>query len=308
MSGEIFPLQSLLPLFIYFAVGFVFRRRGLGTADHADFLFRLVFLVTLPALIFVSITAAELSLETALLPLAGFTVNAFCASLAVATGRLRGWDATETGAAAVSAGIMNMGFMFPFILVAFGPGALADAILFDVGNGVFVAFCIFPIAEYFAHHKVGFSSASVKRVMLSPIFIAVVLALVTNLAGISPGPAFRAVISPIGVATTPLMLIAVGLSFGGLGSRATAAIATIAIRMLGGVAVGLGLAWALGFEGLTAAVLIVAAAAPVGASAAAVATVAGLNREIAVNAVSVSALVGLVTTSALLYLTGAAFG
>lgn len=308
MTGEVFPLTSLLPLFVYFAVGFVFRRRGLATAEHADFLFRLVFMVTLPALIFVSISAADLSRETAFLPLSGFLVNALCAALAIATGRLRGWGAKETGAAAVSAGIMNMGYTFPFILAAFGPGALADAILFDVGNGIFVAFCIFPIAEYFAHHRVGFSAASVKRVMLSPIFIAVVLALAVNLAGIEPGSSFRTVVSPVGAATTPLMLIAVGLSFGGLGARARTAIAAITIRMLGGSAAGLGLVWVFGFDGLTAAVVLVSAAAPVGASAAAVATVAGLDREIAVNAVSVSALVGLATTSMLLYVTGAAFG
>ena len=68
MTGDAFPLQALLPIFAYFAIGFLFRRLGLATAEHADFLFRLVFLATLPALIFVSVSQAALGRETALLP------------------------------------------------------------------------------------------------------------------------------------------------------------------------------------------------------------------------------------------------
>ena len=308
MTGDAFPLQALLPIFAYFAIGFLFRRLGLATAEHADFLFRLVFLATLPALIFVSVSQAALGRETALLPFCGFVVNASCASLAIAVGRLRGWTPAMTGAAAVSVGIMNMGFTFPFVLATLGPGALADAILFDAGNAVFVAFFIYPIAEYFGHGKAGFSLASVKRVMLSPIFVAIILALVVNLAGIDPGPVSDAVLGPVGAATTPLMLMAVGMSFGRLGERAHAAIATISIRMLGGGMIGLCLAWLIGLQGFTAAVVIVSAASPVGASAAAIASVAGLDRETAVAAVSMSALIGLVTTSVLLYITGVAFG
>ena len=55
-------------------------------------------------------------------------------------------------------------------------------------------------------------------------------------------------------------------------------------------------------------IVIVSAAAPVGASAAAIASVSGLNRSVAINAISLSALIGLLTTSALLYLTSAVFG
>jgi len=307
MSGEPFLLQSLLPIFVYFFIGLIFRQRGIATAEHADFLFRIVFLVSLPALVFTSVSQADLSRETALLPLGGFAVNAACASIAVAMARFRGLQAADTGAIVVSAGIMNMGYTFPFILATLGQAALADAILFDVGNALFVAFCIYPLAEWFGHGKAHFTAASVRKVVLSPIFIAIVLALVVNLAGVDPGELVRATLSPLGRATVPLMLIAVGMSFGGLASQVPEAMLAIAVRMLFGLMVGVLLVLAFGFEGLTAAVVIVSAAAPVGASAAAVASVAGLSRAVAVNAVAVSALIGL-STSALLFATSRWFG
>jgi predicted permease len=308
MSNEPFLLQSLLPIFAYFFIGLTLRQRGIASAENADFLFRIVFLVTLPALVFTSVSQADLSRETALLPVGGFLVNAVCAAAAVMMSRARGLHAADTGAVVVSAGIMNMGYTFPFILATLGQAALADAILFDVGNALFVAFCIYPLAEWFGHRKAGFSMVSVRRVMLSPIFIAIVLALSVNLLQFDPGEMVRSTLSPLGRATVPLMLIAVGMSFGGLAAQVPEAFLAIAARMLFGVIVGALLVLAFGFEGLTAAVVIVSAAAPVGASAAAVASVAGLSRGVAVNAVAISALIGLLSTSALLFATSRWFG
>jgi predicted permease len=59
--------------------------------------------------------------------------------------------------------------------------------------------------------------------------------------------------------------------------------------------------WVFGFEGITAIVVIVSAAAPVGASVAALVATAGLDKDLAVNAIAISALAGLFTTSALLF-------
>jgi hypothetical protein len=267
-----------------------------------------VFLVTLPALIFLSISQATFSSRTALLPVAGFVVNLVCVATAIVTARLRKWPAAITGSVVVGAGIMNMGYMFPFIISTMGSDALAVAVLFDVGNALFSAFLIYPIAEYFGHDKPGFSMSSVRRVVLSPIFAAVAAGLVVNLAGVELASMVAATLDPLGRATVPLMLIAIGMSFGGFTVHVAEAFTGVTIRMLLGGLVGAGLVAILGFEGTTAAVVVVSAAAPVGATTAAIAAVSGLNREVAVNAVSLSALIGLITTSALLYLTGIVFG
>jgi predicted permease len=98
------------------------------------------------------------------------------------------------------------------------------------------------------------------------------------------------------------------MSFSGLDEKLPPALIAIGIRILGGALLGLFAVWIFEFKGLTAVMVIASAAAPVGASAAAIASVSGLNRSVAINAVSLSALIGLFTTSALLYLTSTIFG
>ena len=64
------PLQTLLPIFAYFLLGFMLRYFGLAPSAHAAFLFRVVLYVTLPALVFLAIADAVLSRRTILLPVA----------------------------------------------------------------------------------------------------------------------------------------------------------------------------------------------------------------------------------------------
>lgn len=307
MNGEAFPVESLLPIFVYFLIGLTLRKTGLAKAENADFLFRVIFLVTLPALVFVSVSRSNLGPESALLPVIGFVINLVCAGIAVLAAKMRRLSADQTGAVVICAGIMNMGYMFPFILSTLGEAALADAILFDAGNAIFVAVLAYPVAQYFGHHRASFSIALVRRVLLSPIFLAIIAALVVNLAGIDPGSFLTQTLSPLGSATIPLMLLAVGMSFGGLASRVSEAVLAVALRMLVGVVLGCLIAWLCGLDGTTAIIVIVSAAAPVGASAAAISAVSDLDKDIAINAISISALAGLVTASSLLFLTTRVF-
>ncbi len=300
MTDATYAFESLLPIFAYFFIGLGLRRSGIANLEHAGFLFRILFLVTLPALVFMSVSRANLGPTTVYLPLSGFLVNLSCAAVAALIARWRGLPAASAGAVVISVSIMNMSYMFPFVLASLGEDALASAILFDAGNAIFVALLAYPIAEYYGHRRARFSLASLRRIMLSPIFLAIVAALVVNLAGIEQATLVAATLTPLGNATIPLMLIAVGMSFGGFVARVGETILAVTLRMLPGGLLGLFLVWLFGFEGVTAAVLVVSAAAPVGASAAAIAAAADLDKDIAVNAISLSALVGLITSSLLL--------
>ena len=308
MRDAPFPIESLLPIFVYFIIGLLLRRRGVAKPEHADFLFRVIFLITLPALIFMSVSRANLDRDTALLPINGFLVNLACAGAAALVARVRRLPREQAGAVVVCAAIMNMGYMLPFILATRGQAALADAILFDAGNAIFVAVLAYPIAHYYGHHQAFFTIRTVTKVILSPIFLSIVLALLVNLADIDTGSTLAAALTPLGQATLPLMLIAVGVSFGGFSLHSTNSLTAVGIRMALGAALGWLGVWLFGFEGTTAAVVVVSAAAPVGASAAAITVVSDLNKAVAVNAISMSALLGLFSTSALLFITGIVFG
>jgi predicted permease len=251
--------------------------------------------------VFLSVSQSELDRDTALLPATGFLINIACAGVAATAARFRDLPADQAGAIVISAAIINMGFMFPFILATLGQSALADAALFDVGNAIFVATLAWPIAQFYGRKEALFSMQRMAGVLLSPIFLAIAVALLINLADIDPGELLKLTLTPLGSATVPLMLIAIGISFSGFTIHGAGAIMAVAVRMLFGGTLACLFVWLCGFQGVTAIVVIASAAAPVGASAAAITAVCGLNKELAVNAIAISALAGLVTSSALLF-------
>ena len=94
------PLEALLPLFVYFLVGIALRVTGILRIEHADSLLRLVFHVTLPALAFLAVSQAELTRNSVLLPIIGFSVNLLCLGVAWAYVRASVADAWQAGAIA----------------------------------------------------------------------------------------------------------------------------------------------------------------------------------------------------------------
>jgi hypothetical protein len=111
------PLDTLLPIFAYFLIGFLLRFRGLAGSEQAAFLFRLAFYVTLPALVFLVISGAEFDSgaeferRTIFLPIAGITVNLVCTAAAIFFVRMTKIDNRQAGAVVLGAGIMNTAFV-----------------------------------------------------------------------------------------------------------------------------------------------------------------------------------------------------
>jgi len=294
------PFQTLLPIFVYFLIGFLLRFLGLANREQAAFLFRLAFYVTLPALVFLAIADAELSRRTMLLPIAGITVNLVCATAAIFYVRMTKIDNHRAGAVVLGAGIMNTLFVFPFVLSVLGQSALAEAILFDLGNAVFVGTIAYSITLYYG--KAGAESAAYYflKTARAPIFVAVAAALIINTFQFSVPAIASNILSPLGSATVPLVLIGVGISFTTTGLSAHLTVATLLLRMMLGLLVGLFTVWAFGFEGITATAVLVLAAAPIGFNTVALASIGKLDTEQAAAALSISVAIGMVSTTLLL--------
>ena len=296
------PLASLLPLFAYFIVGLLLRRTGVLRGEHADILFRLVFFVTLPALAFLAVADAKLTRESMLLPIAGFGVNLTCLAAAFLSARVFDWPPGRAGSVVLSACIMNMVFCFPFILAALGTEALAEAVLFDLGNAVFTATILTSMAA--RHGDGGRQSrrAAVLRMLRTPLFVAMIAAIVVSYYALPVPALLGAVLAPLGAVTVPLIVVALGLAFSlrSLGGWLPAY--TVALRMGGGLLAGLVAIQLLGIEGRMALVVAVSAAAPIGFTAVTLTSIGKLDTEQTAAAVSLSVLVGMLTTSALLWI------
>ncbi len=294
------PYQSLLPIFVFFLIGILLRFFGLANREQATFLYRFVFYVTLPALVFEAIADAELTRRTILLPVAGFVVNLVCVTAGILYSRTKNLADNQAGALVLGAGITNMLFVFPFVLAVLGRSALADAIMFDLGNAVFVGTIAYSVSLHFGKTKAASVASFLLKTLRSPIFVSVAAAITVSTLHLSVPEIAINILSPLGAMTIPLVLIAVGISFSTVGLLGPLPTVTLLLRMPLGLIVGALVAWTFGFEGVTAAIIVVSAAAPIGFSSVTLASIGGLDTEQAASALSLSIAIGMVSTTLLL--------
>lgn len=294
--------EALLPIVVYTVFGILLRAIGIVRADLAPVVFRFIFVATLPALVFTSIARAPLDADAALLPVAGFSTNIICALVAYLFGRLRGMDSRRTGALVLSASVINMMLMYPFVLFIVGEEALRMAILFDIGNAVFVSTLASSLAIRFGRESSTRLRHSALEILKQPILMAVVAALIINLAALDVSPLVYAVTEPLGQATMPLTLVALGIALSPKAFRGPIPLAAICLRMGVGLAAGMLLSTLLDLQGLTRWIVIASAAAPIGFGSVALTAVGKLDVEHAATAATLSVTLGLFTITGLLWL------
>jgi predicted permease len=195
---------------------------------------------------------------------------------------------------------MNTLFVFPFILAVLGQAALAEAFLFDLGNAIFVGTIAYSISLYFGKTEAESAASYLFKTIRAPIFIAIAAALIVNTFQVAVPPIVVGILSPLGSTAMPLVLIAVGISFSTAGLSSSLIITTVLLRMLLGLLAGLFIVWLFGFTGVTAVVVAVLAAAPIGFNSVALASIGKLDTEQAASALSVSVAIGVLSTTLLL--------
>jgi predicted permease len=295
------PLESLLPILVYFLIGIALRQAGIASGSEAAFLFRFILYATLPALVFQTISGATLTRDLALLPVTGLAINLVCLSAAILYARATSLSTQATGVLVLGAAITNGVFVFSFVLMGLGPDALAEAILVDLGNAVFVSTFAYAAASHFGSSRKTSIAASLFRTVRSPLFIALAIALVCALGELEPPDLAMRVLSPLAAATIPLTIVALGVSFSNVTLRDPLPLRAVLLRMPLGLAAGLFFVWLFGFTGTTATVVLIAAASPIGFTSVTLASVAKLDIEKAVAALSISVAVGLASTTLLLW-------
>ena len=279
----------------FLLAGFALRNSAFASRVGAAGVFRLVFLVTLPALVLSNIGTAELDRQNILLPLTGFAICATCAIAAAGYGKIRRLPTREARTLVLSAGICNLLFTYPLVTVILGPDALTTTILIDLGNALFTAVVANKIA-------IGDFDRPVLRVTRTPLFLAALLAVAVNLTDVPVPETVFDILDPVGSLTLPLTMIGLGLSVSFGAWRSRLVYRMLLFRMGIGFLVGSVIALNVAVDEATAAIIIASASAPIGFSAATFSSLGGLDLPKVTLAISVSALVGLLTVPAILIL------
>jgi predicted permease len=296
-------LIRLLPIVLGMVGGHLLRRVGAAQPRDGRFLFRLVFNLFLPALLFTSLSKADITGELAVFPLA--------ALMAVSTGYLVGrliaakvrWAPSQAAVLLCSCMIVNTAFALPFVQALYGAGGVARVAAFDAMNGILTfTWAYYTAARGNPHHKGG--SLLLDRLVRSPPLYGIAAGLVVNLAGMDVPAPIAGAIATFGSTTPILIFLALGILFEPVGFKAfdkglRRAAVIAGTRLAIGLTVAAAIVLIFGLKGVDRAVVLLLGAAPVAFNSVIFASLENLDVGLAVNALSLSLVASLILSIAL---------
>jgi predicted permease len=285
-------MEKIIPVILVFVVGFTLKKAGILTKKDADSLLKVFFYVSIPALIFLSVSQMKFSYQLLWLPviavlviLINFAVSHYC-------GRFLKLDQPTFGVFLIGSLIMNTSFTFPFLMAAKGEESLAQASLFDFGNTALVFTFIYYLAC-----KYGTNSSNmlvmIGKFVRSPPLLALIVALCFNLAHFPLPTIAINFFSTVGYLTTPLVMLTLGIYFTPKAPKIAPVFSAVFIRTGIGLLLGLFFVYLLDLKGLSRTVVLVCSSAPSGLNTLVFSSMEKLDNEFAASIVSYSVVVGM---------------
>lgn len=295
-------INDILPVILVFVLGLALKLFGILRSEHGDIFMKVVFYLSLPALVILSLTRVELTKELAWLPAISFIIIIIQWIIATLAGNIMKLDRKTQGVLVVGSMIMNIGFALPFVIAAYGDEGLALLSLFDFSNAVLAFTLVYYLACRYGQQQ-GSGRLLIKKFLLAPPVWALIGGIILNLAGLSIPHVPARLLNILGDLTIPLIMIALGSFFSLKLIKPGPVFAGIAIRMFLGLGLGLAFSALLGLEGLVRTIVLIGSSAPVGFNSIIFASMEKLDKEYAASMVSFAILIGMVYIPLLIYLT-----
>jgi predicted permease len=285
---------ALQAFIVIFAVGAVLRFFSFLTKTHADRLASVVFSVSLPATILVSLDQASFAPTTWKLPLAACLVTLLMLLCSWQLSRLLQLSRQTRGGFLIATGCINsVYFAYPVVLATFGDEGLARAVLFDLGQTTLTLTVIYALAVW---HGAASPSArsSLIRFFSAPPLWALTIILLLKFFDIHLPSWLRELLIPLHLTTTPLASLVLGLSISFDAVCRTWRLTSIAVvvRMGGGFLLGSVAVLLLNLTGLERTVVILISAMPSAVTAVIFATETHLDEDFVASVVALSICLG----------------
>ncbi|GEN87977.1 AEC family transporter [Oceanobacillus sp. FSL W8-0428] len=207
---EGFQLQFIISVFIIL-LGYLFKRIKILKESDGQTIARIVFNITLPALVIVTFDQMVISLSLVSLIFIAFLFGLASALIGILAFRSEK-DGIKGMAAMMVPGV-NVGlFAFPLVEAIWGREGIQHFGMFDVGNAVIVFGVCFFIAGYFAKGTSSFYLREAFSPLLRSIpFLTYMFVVALNLSGFHLPGLFLDTAEIISVANMPLSLLLLGL-------------------------------------------------------------------------------------------------
>ncbi len=293
-----------LPIISLVMVGFCLKKLKVLKEEDGALFSRIIINVTLPCIIFSSISQARMQLnELLLLAASGFFVALVLRVLGGGVARILKLEDSVAGVVVLGCMVMSVGsLMVPVMSTTYGAEGVSRTAAFDVGNSMMASGYGFYIATQYGSRRSNSLFEGIKRIFSVPVVWAILLALVVNLAGLTIPAFLSKMINPLASANAPLAMIALGIFINFKFPRWKLAGLTVFMRMGIGFLLGQLFIWLTHMQGLDRTVVSLCSAMPIGMVPLAYAATEGLDTEFAAACISLSIIIGVILTPLLLSL------
>lgn len=294
---EIFTTK-LMPIILYFLIGYSLKRFGVLKKEEAGVLIRLVFYLMSPAVIITSMSSMKFSETLIYYPISAICIHIFMYFLTLIIANKLKISDKEKVIFRGSTLIMNMTFVLPFFIVFFGEENVYLLSLFDAGNLLMVTTVVYSI---FITNS-GSLLNKIKIVLKSPLIISMIIGALLNITGIRLPRGVEITIQNIASITGTVIMIALGAYFTPKFSKLKLSVIVILVKMLGVVFIGTILGKILPIDEMGKMLILLGAMSPVGNNVLSYALITDGDVEMATNVISLSNIVSFIAISVLLIL------
>lgn len=294
---EIFTTK-LMPIILYFLIGYSLKRFGVLKKEEAGVLIRLVFYLMSPAVIITSMSSMKFSETLIYYPISAICIHIFMYFLTLIIANKLKISDKEKVIFRGSTLIMNMTFVLPFFIVFFGEENVYLLSLFDAGNLLMVTTVVYSI---FITNS-GSLLNKIKTVLKSPLIISMIIGALLNITGIRLPKGVEITIQNIASITGTVIMIALGAYFTPKFSKLKLSVIVILVKMLGVVFIGTILGKVLPIDEMGKMLILLGAMSPVGNNVLSYALITDGDVEMATNVISLSNIVSFIAISVLLVL------
>ena len=291
---------KIIPIILIFILGFFLKKIRLFNKEVGDVFLKFVFYVSLPALVFLSVSQMQISPNLIFLPFIAaavlfstYFISLFLSSKLVMSPQTK-------GTFLIGSMIMNTSFAIPFVFAAYGKEGIAAVSVFDFGNALLVMTFVYYTAMKYGRQselKINF-----KKFLLIPPIWGLIIGFVANISKISLPLFCHNFLSDLGIITIPLTMFSLGIYFEPKVNTFFRTILVVFIRSGIGFLLGFLFVSLFQIHGLPKAIIIICTSSPVGYNTLIFSSLENLDKEFAAELISISILLGLIYLPVLLML------
>ena len=292
-------LEKLLPIFLFFTIGYILKLLNILKKEEASVLLKLVFYLLSPAVIILSVSGMNLQKELLLYPLSALCIHGFMIVLGLALSKFIKLEEKERKIFRGATLIMNMTFILPFFIVFFGEENLYLLSLFDAGNLVIVTTVVYSI---FVSSKEDTALEKVKKLLKSPLIIALILGFILNITGLKLPKGIMITMQEIAEMTGTVIMIALGAYFTPKFKKLKLSLIIVAVKVIGILIATFIVSKILPIDEMGRKIMLLGAFSPVGNNILTFVYVTDGDMDLAINVVSLSIILSFINVSLLLIL------